>query len=135
MISQALAASILPIKGTFFDYARQMLSSTMLSQWAVLVVAGIFGVCGNYAYKWLTEQIGGSLWTYLFVDYPKRTALAFCVYIGWTVFITSTGIVGDWTTWGALINLGLTTGFSIDALVNKARRAQWTEEERQAKAP
>lgn len=129
-------AAVLPIplaKGTFFEYVRAMLGSTMVAQWAVLAFAGVLGVCANYVYKYLTEQIGGSLWAYLFTEYPRRTALAFATYLGWAVFAISTGLVHDAMPWGTLINLGLTTGFAIDALVNKARRAQWTDEERAAK--
>lgn len=132
----ALAAVTLPLplaKGTFFEYARAMFNSTMVAQWAVLMVSGVLGVCANYVYKWLNDEIGGSLWKYLFTDYPKRTALAFSIYIGWTFTAISFGIVADSMPWGAIINLGASTGFAIDALVNKARRAQWTDEERAAK--
>lgn len=130
----ALAALAIPIsKGTFFEYARAMLGSTMAAQWAVLVAAGVLGVCGNYAFKWMNNEIGGSLWTYLFVDYPRRTMLSFAVYLGWTFTAITTGLVTDAMPWGAVIQSGLSVGFMIDALVNKAKRAQWTEEERQAK--
>lgn len=133
MISEALAALAVPVKGTFFEYLRTMIASTMIAQWTVLVVAGVLGVCANYAYKWLTEQIAESLWKYLFTDFPRRTLLSFAVYAGWTVIAISTGLVSDSMPWGALINLGVTTGFSVDALVNKAQRSQWTDEQRAAK--
>lgn len=133
LIAEALAAIALPVKGTFVDYLRAMIGSTMAAQWMVLVIAGFLGVCANYAYKWLTEQIAGSLWTYLFTEYPRRTALAFATFLGWAVLAISTGLVHDAMPWGTLINLGLTTGFAIDALVNKTRRAQWSDEERQTK--
>jgi hypothetical protein len=137
MIAEAWSAAVTPLgdKGTFFEYARMMLASRMIGQLGVLMAAGVLGVCANYVYKWLTEQIAGSLWTYLFTEYPRRTMLSFSVYLGWAFTAISTGLVSDAMPWGAVINLGLTTGFAIDALVNKARRAQWTDEERQAKAP
>ena len=36
----------------------------------------------------------------------------------------------DGAGWGVVINMGLTTGFAVDALINKADRQMWTEEER-----
>jgi len=132
MIAEAMAAIIVD-KGTFWEYARVLVASKAVGQWAVLVAFGFFGICANYLYKWLTEQIGGSLWAYLFRDYPRRTMLAFTVYLGWAVMVISTGLIHDQSTWGAIINLGLSNGFMIDALVNKARRSQWTEDKRNGK--
>lgn len=134
MIPDALAAlaQVVGDKGTFFDYVRIMLVSKELSRWGVLMSAGVLGICANYFYKWVTEQISGSLWIYLFEEYPRRTLLAFTLYVSWTFVAITTGLVSEAMSWSVIINLGASTGFAVDALVNKARRSQWTEEERTA---
>ncbi len=101
-----------------------------------LLLSGTFGIAGHYLFKWLTGEIDGNLWEYLFVNYPKRTALSFVSYIGWIVGLVGTGLFvtksGDFVGWGIVLVLGLTNGYSVDSLANKTQRKEWTPEKRAA---
>jgi len=134
MIGEALAAvqQSLPEQGDFTNYVQAVWRSRELVQMWVLLSSGVLGMAGNYLFKFLRDDIRGSLCNYLFRDHPKSTALAFFVLCGWALTATVGGLVQG-AGWTAVINLGLTTGFAIDALVNKANQAVWTPEERAAK--
>ena len=119
--------------GSFGDYVRHALGSREFVQFWVLAGAGCFGIAANYAYKWLRDEIRGSLWQYLTLQHPKRTLLSFATFFGYAC-ATILSPVLDGAGWGVVINMGLTTGFAIDALVNKADRQAWTEEERAKRA-
>lgn len=121
-------AQALNEKGTFKEYAKSFVGSPELSHFGVLLGFGSIGVCAHYFWKWITDQITGSLWKYLFVDHPKNTIASFCCIGVWAVWA-----VDPLLTWTQTINLALTTGFAIDVLVNKATRSAWTDEERAAK--
>lgn len=131
MIETAVAAmqQALPEDGDFGTYVRAVLHSRAMVQLWVLLGSGMLGMAGNYLFKYLRDDIRGSLWNYLFRDHPKSTALAALVLAGWAVTAVTSGLVQT-AGWTVVINLGLTTGFAIDALVNKANQAVWTDEER-----
>jgi hypothetical protein len=105
---------------------KDVVHSARFVQFWVLLGFGILGMVSHYTYKWLTDEIKGCLYSYLFECYPKRTALAFFTLLGWA-FVTalSTNVLD----WGLVINVGLSTGFAIDALINKAKRAVADTEE------
>jgi hypothetical protein len=132
MISEAFAGVQHVVQGhqPFGDFIRATINSVAFVQFWVLLTSSFLGVGANYLWKWANDQIKGSLWKYLFKDYPKRTILSFMAIAGWTVVAMSQ--VDDNLAWGILINMGLTTGFAVDAMINKANRAAWTEEERAA---
>jgi len=111
----ALAAADLNERGSFKDYVLSVWRSPELVHFAVLFAFGCAGVLGNYFWKWITDQIAGSLWTYLWLDHRKRTVASFCCIAGWAVWA-----VDPTLTWSQTINLALSTGFAIDVLVNKA---------------
>lgn len=115
-ISHAFAQA-LNEKGSFHDYVNSVLRSDELAHFGVLLGFGCLGVGGHYFWRWVTDQIVGSLWKYLFVDYPKRTLASFCCLAGWAVWA-----IDPTLTWTQTINLALTTGFAIDVLVNKATK-------------
>lgn len=135
MISEAIAGSIelaqatLNDRGSFTEYMRAILASRELAQFGVLVLFGTLGMAGNYLWKWLRDEIAGSLWAYVVHQYPKRTALAFATILGYAATTVLSPVL-DGAGWGVVVNMGLTTGFAIDALVNKSNRQPWTEEQR-----
>ncbi len=137
MIGEALAAvqTALPgvnETGSFGDYVNTLVASKAFAQFWVLLVAGYLGVVANYMWKWATDTIQGSLWRYLVKDHPKNTVLSVMAISGWVLMAMSQ--IEQSTAWGLLINIGLTTGFAVDVLVNKAQsanRQQWTAEERE----
>lgn len=136
IINSAIAASemVAPAaeEGTFHAYLWAVIHSREFVQFWVLMVCGFLGVVANYLWKWANDQIKGSIVKYLFTDYPKRTLLSFMAMTGWS-FVAMTSMVTPNLAWSILINMGVTTGFAVDAVINKANRAQWTEEERAAK--
>lgn len=138
MISQALAGGIelaqatLNDRGTFTDYVRAILGSRELVQFGVLLGAGVAGGSANYLYKWLRDEITGSLWAYVTEQYPKRTLLAIATYVSYCVATVLSPVL-DGAGWGVVINMGFTTGFAIDALVNKSERKEWSAAERTAR--
>lgn len=88
-----------------------------------LWISGFLGIAAHYVHLWLTESIEGSLWNYLFHQYPRRTLLTVCAYVAWTftlvgtsVFETDAGIFVGW--WNVLL-FGASNGFGVDALANK----------------
>ena len=100
----------------------------------MLLGAGLAGASANYLYKWMRDEITGSLIVYVTEQYPKRTMLALATYFSYCVATVLSPVL-DGAGWGVVLNMGFTTGFAIDALVNKAERKEWTPEERAAKAP
>lgn len=133
MIAEAMAAiqQGLPEQGNLLDYLKAVLKSRELVKFGVLVFCGLLGMVGNYAYKWLRDETRGGLYDYMFGAYPRRTLLAVGAIIGWAAFMIGTPVT-DGAGWSALINLGLTTGFAFDAILNKTDKVVWTEEERAA---
>lgn len=120
-------ASAINEHGTFKEYLLSVLHSKALIQFAVVMAFGTAGMIGNWVCRYLFDQIS-NLWQYLFVDYPRRTAAAFLVFTGYAFGVVQG--LDDSTTWGVVVNLGFSTGFAIDAMLNKAKRREWTDEER-----
>lgn len=139
MIAEAIAGGIqqaqqqLAEHGSIMQYLRSLWSSRELVQLLVLIVAGTLGMMANYTYKWLRDEIQGSLWFYIAGSYPRRTALAFITFCGYAITTVMSPMLDD-AGWSVVINLGLTTGFAIDALINKADRQAWTDEDRARRA-
>lgn len=121
--------------GSFSDYVRTVLTSRRMAQLVVMVGFGLLGIAANWFWKWVTNQIEGSLWRYLVIDHPKRTLASLAAYVGWVFGVAfPSEMVTDLSAWTAVINLALTTGFAIDVVANKSTRAEWTPAERAAKA-
>lgn len=133
MIAEAMAAvqQGLPEQGEFLAYVRAVFRSRELVKFGVLVGFGIFGMVCNYVYKWMRDEARGGLYDYMFGSYPRRTLLAIGAIVGWAAFMIGTPVT-EGAGWSALINLGLTTGFAFDAILNKTDKVVWTEEERAA---
>jgi len=138
MIASALAGGVELVqtaindRGSFGEYVRAILHSRELVQFLVLLGAGLCGAAANYLYKWLRDEITGSLIEYVTKQYPKRTLLALATYFGYCVATVLSPVL-DGAGWGVVLNMGFTTGFAIDALVNKSERKAWTDAERTTK--
>jgi len=135
MIIEAIAAVQEGIReqGSFGDYVRDILRSRDLVKFWVLLGSGFVGMLANYLFKWLRDEIAGSLWFYLASSHPKRTMLAVATLVGYAG-ATMVSPALDGAGWSVVINLGLTTGFAIDALINKAERKVWSDEQRKPPA-
>lgn len=135
-LTYAQASAGVSEQGSFHEYLRTLWDSRRPAQVGVLLGFGLLGIAANYFYKWLTRQSNGSLWHYLAVDNPRRTLASFAAYAGWIFGVAfPSDMVTDATTWTAIINLALTTGFAIDVVANKSTRAAWTPAEREAAQP
>lgn len=98
-----------------------------------LMIAGMVGMIAHYLMKWAQGEIVGNLGRYLFCDHVRATALSFFTYIGFALATVIAGAL-DGSSWFTILWLGVTTGFSVDALTNKGIRPKWTEEQRAVKA-
>lgn len=120
MITDAIAAGIQE-HGSFTQFVLSVLDSGQLVQGLVLAGFGLAGVLANWYWKWVTDQITGSLWKYLAHDNPKRTLASLTCIGAWAIWAIDINL-----TWTQAINLALSTGFAIDVLVNKSTPAKAT---------
>lgn len=112
------------------------LPQTMEAQiFYALILSGVLGIMAHYVHKWMKDEIQGSLWSYLFVQYPKRTAMSFGAYLAWIMSLIGTGVFvtasGEFVGYGIVLILGFTNGYGVDSLANKGGRAEWTTQQRQ----
>lgn len=101
-----------------------------------LMMAGTVGMFCHYALKWARGEIKGGLLCY-FADNFRSTVLSFFTYVG--VAITAIGggafldAGGVFIGWKMVLWMGISNGFTIDAVVNRTTRAIWSRAERDAK--
>lgn len=103
----------------------KQLPNTMEAQvFYALLLSGSIGIIAHYFRQWYSGKIEGSLFEYLFKQEPRRTIAAFAVYVGWVLSLLGTGVFttssGEFVGWGIVLIMGLTNGYSIDSLTNKA---------------
>lgn len=101
-----------------------------------LMISGTIGMLAHYAVKWARDEIKGGLFAY-FKNNIKTTVLSLFSYIGVAIGAIAsgafTGEYGGFVGWKMVFWMGITNGFTIDALVNKTARASWTLPERAEK--
>lgn len=101
-----------------------------------LMLAGFIGMAAHYLLKWARGDIKGSLICY-FAQNLRSTILSVFTYIGIALTAIAsgafTGEYGGFVGWKTVFWLGITNGFTIDAIVNRTERARWTHTERQVK--
>jgi hypothetical protein len=101
-----------------------------------LMLSGSCGMFAHYALKWARNEIKGSLFCY-FSNNFRSTCLSFFTFIGIAVAAIASGAFvtehGAFIGWKMVFWMGLTNGFTIDAIVNKTSRAQWSNREREVK--
>jgi len=112
---------------SFYDWVSVFFKSMEFQQLYIYIIFATLGMFGHYLKKSLSKEIQGSLYKYLFIDHPLSTfnslsaiVVSACTYI----FSGSTESI----QWGPLIGLALTTGFSIDSIVNKSTPPEFTNQ-------
>ena len=104
----------------FIDWMNIFIHSLSFQQLIVYNLAAFLGLYIHYWKKILSKEIEGSFNRYMFKDHPLYTfnaviaiIVSSCTYI----FSGSTASI----TWEALLGLAITTGYSIDSIVNKSK--------------
>lgn len=145
MIAEALAAVAeqaprladkVPEFPSLWDYLHAIPNSFEAQLFVGLMIAGSVGMVAHYLLKWARGEIKGHLICYLWHN-KRSTALSFFGYVGIAVgAIASNAFVTDYGVfvgWRMVMWMGITNGFTIDAIVNKTARAEWTPRERTAR--
>lgn len=119
---------------TLWEFLMQVPGSMEGQIFIALMLSGTLGVFAHYFHKWLHDEISGNLFSYLFMQYPRRTLLSFSAYVAWVVGLVGTGLFttpsGEFVGWGVVMILGFTNGYGVDSLANKGKRTEWSPEER-----
>jgi hypothetical protein len=120
---------------SLWHYIQSLPSSMEMQILAGLGLSGTLGMLANWLTKWARNEVG-CLRDYI-VSTPRRTVLSLLTFAGAALTTLGTGIFfagdGHFVGWLNVLWIGATTGFGIDAVVNKAEREQWTEAQRAAK--
>ena len=145
MINEALAAIAeqaprlsdkVPAFPSLYDYLRSFPGSFEAQLFVGLLLAGIIGMMAHYALKWARGEIRGSLLCYLWTS-KRSTALSFFTYVGLAAGAIASGAfvtdLGAFVGWKMVFWMGITNGFTIDAIANKTARAEWSPRERAVK--
>ena len=123
------------MKTSFWDYLATLPGSFEAQLLYALIMAGTFGMTGNWLSKWAKNEIEGSLWCYLFHASVRRTLLSFLSFIGASAAAIGAGIFvtgeGHFVGWSNVLWFGFTNGFAVDAIVNKGNRFPWSPEARE----
>lgn len=121
---------------TLWEFLAALPGSWELQLFYGLMLSGSAGQFAHYAVKWARDEIRGNLFCYLWEN-KKTTTLSFFTFIGVAITAiasgTFTGDHGGFVGWRMVFWMGITNGFTIDALVNKTARAEWTPLERVVK--
>src|SRR5258708_5911573 len=92
-----------------------------------LLIAGAVGMIGHYLIRWLNGDIAGSLVKYLFIDYPRRTLLAYSGVAGAALGAIASNVfetdTHEFVGWLNVLWIGLTNGYAADSLANKGKSA------------
>lgn len=89
-------------------------------QFVVYVVFALIGMLFHYYKMKLNKEFNGTLYNYLIKEHPASTFNAVVAVLASGFTYVYSGTV-DTITWNALIGLSLSTGYSIDSIVNKAQ--------------
>lgn len=118
------------------EFLRALPGSFEMQLFYGLMLAGTAGMLAHYSLKWARDEIKGGLLCY-FANNVKSTALSFFSYLGLSVTAIASGAFigeyGGFVGWKMVFWMGITNGFTIDAIVNKTSRAEWSPVERLTK--
>lgn len=116
-----------------WDWLRALPGSFEAQLFIGLVIAGCIGMFSHYALKWARGEIKESLPCHWWIN-RRSTALSFFTYVGVAVGAISSGAFvtdfGAFVGWKMVFWMGITNGFTIDAIANRTKRAEWTPAER-----
>ena len=123
------AQTIQQLKGTqetLWHFLAALPASMEAQVFYGLLLTGAVGMIAHYMMRWLTDEIQGSLAKYLFIDYPKRTALAYAGIIGVALTSIASGVFvndqGAFVGWLNVCWFGLTNGYAADSVANKGAK-------------
>lgn len=117
---------------SLWDFLSQLPATIEAQQLYGLIISGLLGISANWVVKWARNEIEGNLFDYLLRDHPRNTVLSLASYVGFALATITAGALNG-SGWFTVLWLGVTTGFSVDAISNKGKRSEWSEEQRQAK--
>lgn len=135
----ALAATLATIEKTptpLSAFLASLPGSWEMQIFYGLMISGSAGMIAHYLLKWARDEIKGNLFCYLWEN-KKSTCLSFFTFVGVAVGAIATGAFtgehGGFVGWKMVFWMGVTNGFTIDAIVNRTERARWDIRERKAK--
>lgn len=118
---------------SLYDWLRALPGSFEAQLFIGLMLAGTLGMIAHYSLKWARGEIRGNLLCYLWTS-KRTTALSLFTYIGVAIGAISSGAFvsdyGAFVGWKLVMWMGITNGFTIDAIANKTARAEWSPVER-----
>lgn len=145
MIGDALAALAeqaprlsdkVPQFPSLYDWLRAFPGSFEAQLFVGLMIAGTIGMIAHYVLKWARGEIRDNLLCYLWRS-KRSTALSFFTYVGLAAGAIASGAFvteyGAFVGWKMVFWMGITNGFTIDAIANKTARAEWSPYERAVK--
>lgn len=128
--------TLTPQPQSLVDFLLELPAAFGTQLFAGLLLAGTIGMLAHYALKWARGEIRINLFCYLWI-HRRSTLLSFFTYVGAALTAIQTnaffGEGGLFVGWKMVFWLGLSNGFTIDAIVNRTRRAEWTASERFAR--
>lgn len=81
--------------------------------------SGVLGIVAHYLKKWAAGDIQGSLFCYLFMDYPKKTVLTLMMFLASAAGLLALGSINVNTDPMMLVGAGFGIGWACDSGVNK----------------
>ena len=139
------------MKETLWQYLTHLGGSFEAQVFYALMLSGVVGMCANWLVRWTKNEVGCFV-DYMFINNFKRTPLSILMFTGTALTAVMSGVFNGGTLafvtadpcangitppntevfvgWLNVLWIGATTGFGIDATVNKGVREVWTEGER-----
>jgi len=111
---------------SLFQYLIAFLTGRETEIYGALLFFGVIGMIGNYTKRWLTGEIAGSLFDYMFRQHPRATMLAACSIaaelfgeVGLGLFTSASG---EFVGWSMVIATALKSGYIFDSMANKGTK-------------
>ena len=102
-----------------------------------VLIFGCVGMFGSWIVKWSMQGLAGGVLDYFFRASWKRTVATVCGYlavmlpgVGTELFFVSIEGVKHFVGWDFVAWTSLMTAFGADMGINRGRRAQWSDEQR-----
>ncbi len=89
-----------------------------------LMIFNAVGMMAHYLRRWLSDEIVGSVFSYMFLQHPKATVMAFTAVMTLDLGLIQMGAFATpddvFVGWINVMAQGLTLGYSADSVANKA---------------
>lgn len=121
----------------FWHYLAQLPGTVEAEILYALLLAGAMGMFANCVQKWARGELVGGPVDYFFCHNKRGTVLSLCGMIGLAITVVQSGISftdGHFVGWANVLWIGASNGFAADAVANRGKRPEWTDEQRAAKA-